>query len=252
MKLVRYGLTLKRLTEDDLELLRGWRNSDKVNRYMEYREYITPEMQKEWFNSINNPDNFYYIIIYNGEKIGMINEKGFDRSGSKTSESGLFLASEKYKNSFVPVFASLILLEISFFFLGGKDSYIRILKDNISSISYNTRLGYRLCENQEDIENQKYVLTRESFIQNTLKVRRAALKVCGGDRNMYLIWEKNDYDSGIAYESDELLKKSTLNVYDKWENGEHIYYIEIDPDNPPIVDLDPSEVNPYKFFIGNK
>ena len=117
MKLIKYGLTLKRLTKEDIELLRNWRNSESVNRFMEYREYITPEMQEKWFESINNPNNFYYIIIYNDEKIGLINDKGFDRFGKATSEAGLFIAVDKYKNTFVPVLASLILLEVSFFYL---------------------------------------------------------------------------------------------------------------------------------------
>lgn len=250
MKLIRYGLTLKRLSEEDLELLRTWRNSEQVNRYMEFREYITPERHREWFNSINTPDNFYYIIIYKGEKIGMINEKGFERFGNKTSESGLFLSSDKYKNTFVPVLASLTLLEMNFLFLGGKDSYIKILKGNSSSISYNTQLGYTLCNGQEDINNQKYILTRESFLKKTLKVRRAALKISGGDRNMYLVWEKEDYESGIAQESEILLSASKAPVYDKWGNDEHIFYIEIDPENPHIFTPDPSIVNPYNYYSG--
>ena len=248
MKLIKYGLTLKRLTEEDLELLRTWRNSSQVNKFMEFRDYITPEEQLEWFNSINTPDNFYYIIIYNGEKIGMINEKGFDRFGKQTSESGLFLSSDKYKNSYVPVFASLILLEMSFFFLGGKDSYIRILQENLSSISYNKQLGYVLCPGQENIKNQKYILTRENFVAKTNKVRKAALKISGGDKNMYLVWEKEDYESGIAQESDKLLSASHLSIPHKWVNGEHIYSYEIDPDNPTIFEPDPSVVNPYKFY----
>jgi len=252
MKLIKYGVTLKRLTEEDIELLRTWRNSENVNRFMEYREYITPEMQKAWFNSINNPDNFYYIIIYDGKKIGMINEKGFDRFGKKTSESGLFIAVDKYKNTFVPVFASLILLEVSFFYLGGKDSYIKILKDNKLSISYNEQLGYELCSNQDNIDNQLYVLTVESFIKKTKKLRKIAIKVGGGDPNLYLIWEKEDYESGIAKESDELFKNCEVDIPNKWEDGNHIWYLASNPDNPIILNQDPSKVNPHKYFTNKK
>ncbi len=252
MKLIKYGLTLKRLTKEDIELLRIWRNSESVNRFMEYRKYITPEMQEKWFESINNPNNFYYIIIYNDEKIGLINDKGFDRFGKATSEAGLFIAVDKYKNTFVPVLASLILLEVSFFYLGGKDSYIRILKDNISSIKYNTRLGYELCPNQENVENQLYVLTPERFKEKTAELRKAAIKVGGGDPNIYLIWEKEDYDSGLAQESDKLLEEGEIDVPNKWENGNHIWYLADDPDNPNIQKLDPNKANPYKYYEKNK
>ncbi|MDZ7743378.1 MAG: hypothetical protein U5Q03_16975 [Bacteroidota bacterium] len=50
MKLFKYGISLNRLKEDDIELVRKWRNSRKINQFMEYREEITPEMQKNGSN----------------------------------------------------------------------------------------------------------------------------------------------------------------------------------------------------------
>ena len=35
---------------------------------MEYKDYITPEMQSAWFRKINNDNNFYFII--NTKKAG--------------------------------------------------------------------------------------------------------------------------------------------------------------------------------------
>ncbi len=40
--LENYGVRLKRLTHDKIELLRQWRNDPKIQQYMFYREYITP------------------------------------------------------------------------------------------------------------------------------------------------------------------------------------------------------------------
>ncbi len=247
MKLIRYGITLKRLTSDDLELLRTWRNSRTVNQYMEYREYITREMQEKWFQSIDNPDNNYYIIIYKDEKIGIINEKGFSRFADQTSESGIFLGNEKYRNTHIPVLSSLILLEINFFFLGGKESYIKILKNNESSIKYNIQLGYELCPDQDQVENQLYVLTRANFIRKTYKIRKAALRI-SGDPNMYVVWEPHDYETGMAQESEELFAKSELHSDDKWENGCHIFWSPVDVDNPHIRQVNPEEQTPYKYF----
>lgn len=247
MKLIRYGVTLKRLTRDDLELLRTWRNSQQVNQFMVYREHITKEMQERWFKSIDNPDNNYYIIIYKDEKIGMINEKGYNRFADKTSESGIFLGNDKYRNSYIPVFASLILLEMSFFFLGGKESYIRILKNNKASIKYNTQLGYKLCPNQEDVENQQYILTRENFVAKTYKIRKAAQKI-SGDPNMYVVWEPHDYETGMAQESEELFRLGGNVFSDKWEDNCHIYWKSIDVDKPVFYHESPDGWTPYKYY----
>lgn len=224
----KYGVTLKRITEDDIELLRQWRNSDQIKRNMEYREYITPEMQKKWFDSINNYNNFYYLIIYKGDKIGVINEKNIDRNGKGTSEAGLFIADEKYLKSYIPLLASLIMIEANFYLLGGKESYIRTLKGNKKAIEYNKSLGYQLCDGQEDVENQLYVLTRENFEKKTRKIRKAASRFTDSDYpNGYVLFESHDYELGIAQEFEKIIQQGGLPVEVKTEEtgeGKVFYY----------------------------
>ena len=41
MKFFKYGITLERLREEDIELVRQWRNSDQVRMNMKYQEIIT-------------------------------------------------------------------------------------------------------------------------------------------------------------------------------------------------------------------
>ncbi|MCF8338485.1 MAG: GNAT family N-acetyltransferase [Bacteroidales bacterium] len=228
MKIHKYGVTLKRITEEDIELLRQWRNSEQINRHMEYREYITPEMQKQWFDSINNYNNFYYLIIYKGDKVGVINEKNIDRSGKGTSESGLFIANKEYYKTFVPLLASLTLIEVNFYLLGGKESYIRTLRDNEEAIAYNKSLGYKLCEGQENVENQLYVLTRENYEQKTRKIRKAASRFTDSDYpNGYVLFEPHDYDLGIAQKFEKVVEKGELPVEVKIKEtpeGKVFYY----------------------------
>ena len=104
-----FGITLRRMRLQDIELVREKRNLDEVQQFMAYRNYITPEMQLMWFNSINNFDNFYYLIEYQGKTIGLLNDKKMDWQ-ARTSESGLFLWDAEYLNTFVPVLASLVFL----------------------------------------------------------------------------------------------------------------------------------------------
>ncbi len=195
----KYGIRIRRIVEQDIEKIRQWRNSEHVRQYMEYREYISKEMQKKWFDSINNFDNFYFIIEYKGEEIGVINEKNVDRSGSGTSESGLFIADPKYRNTHIPVLASLVLIEGSMYMLFGKESYIHILRDNHEAIAYNTAMGYELCEGQMDVDNQLYCMTKESFERKTAKIRKAAQRLCEKEYpNGYVIFEPHDYETGLA------------------------------------------------------
>jgi len=196
MKIIRYGLTLHRLSIDDIELVRQHRNSEEINKYMEYKEYITPEMQLKWFQSIDNVLNWYYIIEFNNKKIGLISERLYQHGIH--AESGMFIWDQEFIGTMVPTLASLILMEIGFYIIGGKESVIRVLKSNDRAIQYNKMLGYELCEKQENIENQLYKLTKDDFIKNTKKLRKAALQFSGNDNLIELYFSNNDYLSGIA------------------------------------------------------
>lgn len=67
-----YGVRLVRLTEGKIDLVRRWRNDPKIAQYMDFREYITEEMQKAWFKRIDNEYNFYFIIQVSEKKIGLV------------------------------------------------------------------------------------------------------------------------------------------------------------------------------------
>lgn len=96
MTITNYNITLKRVDSKDLELLRTWRNSDYVKTTMLYSEYITEEMQKKWFESIDNNQNFYFIAEFQNKKVGVINVKNIQNN---SGEGGIYLASDEFENT---------------------------------------------------------------------------------------------------------------------------------------------------------
>ncbi|MEI6060482.1 MAG: GNAT family N-acetyltransferase [Bacteroidota bacterium] len=221
MKICKYGITLNRLRQEDLELVRQKRNSEEVSRFMEFREEITPEMQQKWFESINNFENFYYIIEYKGQKIGLLNDKNMDWK-ARTSESGLFLWDESYINTLVPVLASLCLLELGFYYLEWKTSFIHVLRDNPKAIEYVSSLGYTLAEGQENADNQLYYLTPEFFETKGKKIRKAALAY--KDEELYMLLEPFDYESGIAQQIENYIADAGIYLYRKGIAGSRKYW----------------------------
>ncbi len=226
MKICKYNIVLHRLTEEDIELVRNWRNAKHVSQYMEYREYITPEMQKKWFKSINNINNFYYIIIYKGKKIGLVNDKNiFEKQDVLCAESGIFIADEKYRHTHIPLLVSLMLLEIGFDILGGKESYIHVLKSNHKAIKYNQALGFKLCENQENKENQKYYLTREMYFSATKKLRKAAEKFKSKTYpDGYILHESRDFELGSIEDFEKLFSTDLKKQIKQKKTEEGIIY----------------------------
>jgi RimJ/RimL family protein N-acetyltransferase len=232
MKLYKYGIILERLKEEDIELVRQWRNSDPVRLNMKYQEIITPEAQKQWFNSINNLQNNYLIIHYRGEKIGLLNDKNVDWD-ARTSESGIFLGRPEYYNTYVPYLVSVAGIEFTFYLLGWKKQYAHILRSNINAIRFNLQLGYQLSEGQEGIDHQQYEMTRVSYEQKAGKIIKAVHSIAGNDNKIKILLEPADYKFGLAQKFENLLNASP-HPLKREVNHEGIWYRETEFDNSSI------------------
>jgi UDP-4-amino-4,6-dideoxy-N-acetyl-beta-L-altrosamine N-acetyltransferase len=219
MKLSKYGIVLRRLRQEDIELVRQWRNSSQISQFMEYREYITPEIQLEWFRSVDNFENFYYIIQYEGKDIGLINSSKIEWD-TVSSEGGIFLWDEQYYETFVPVWASLCLLETSYFILGAGKSYIKTLNDNERAKKLNVHLGYELQPGQEGVYNQVYVMTAASFRLQATKLIRAANLLAGPELAGHSVFfDQEDIRSGLADFIDGKINKEMIQDYRETKEG---------------------------------
>ena len=172
----QYGIILKRLEFEDIELVRRWRNHPKIRKRMSFKKHISKEMQKAWFDSINNKYNYYFLIEYQGRYIGVIDNKKINEEDF-TAEGGIFIWDDELDNEFVPIFASLCLLNVNAFcFDLLYKSFVQILKTNHKAIAFNKQLGYKLLPGQEKNKNQYYLLTKIHYEKKTEKIRQFAAK----------------------------------------------------------------------------
>jgi RimJ/RimL family protein N-acetyltransferase len=171
MILTKYDIILSRLTEDKIELVRHWRNDPKISQYMEFREHITAEMQRAWFQRINNPQNYYFILIFEDQEIGLADIKDIDET-HKTGEGGLFIYADAYLNSDVPFRAVLALNDFCFETLGLKEMIAHIMRDNFRAIEFNLALGYVKEKFQDSNPKQKYRLTKENYLKHRERIVR--------------------------------------------------------------------------------
>jgi RimJ/RimL family protein N-acetyltransferase len=189
------NIVFRRLIHSDIELLRSWRNSADVSQFMEYREHITKEMQEAWFKSVDNIYNLYFIIEYKGVKIGLINGKDINWD-TLSMETGVFIAVKKYLNTEVPLLAVLIFGELGVVTFRLK-AYAHILKSNSRARRYNRFIGFELCEGQESVDNQLYVMTKESYLRKSRLIRAAFFKLMGYD-NIILSFSAHDNETGFT------------------------------------------------------
>lgn len=73
-------IELRKLTIDDIEMVRNWRNSKEVSSYMYTETYIKMEEQLKWFNNIDWEKSIYWIIEFNGKGLGLASVTSIDRT----------------------------------------------------------------------------------------------------------------------------------------------------------------------------
>jgi RimJ/RimL family protein N-acetyltransferase len=175
----KYGLVLKRLKEEDIEMVRQKRNSAEVSRFMVYREHITPEMQKAWFKSVDTIEHGYFVIIYNNDPVGLIHGKNNDYV-KRTSEGGIFIWNENYIKTVIPSLASVIMNDWTFLLANFKATYAKVLLENKVSLAYNKMMGYVPCEPLSDEKGVQWmILTRESYLENVGPLRLGIKNLTG-------------------------------------------------------------------------
>jgi len=212
-----------RLKKEDIELVRKHRSSSDIQQFMEFRDEITPEMQEEWFNTINNNSNLYFIIEFEGKKIGLINGKNIDWD-EMTMEAGVFYWDKNVYNTPLPIIASLIFGELGVV-AGGLKTCAHILKDNERAIRFNKMMGFRICEGQENVKNQLYSLNKTDFLKKSGKLR-LALKQILGDHPTVVHLEADDYDSGFGHLEETFIKSEYL-VRNEEVKGVKKFYFDI-------------------------
>ncbi len=190
--LEQYGVTLKRITADDIDLIRYWRNQSDIVNFMEYKDYITPVNQLKWFASVNNKFNYYFIIRFEQKKIGLINVKNYD-AGVGFGEGGIFIWDKNYIGSFAAVFSSLCLLNFMLVKVNVcTKSRIRILRNNERAIHYNKLLGYKLLPEQEDEINPLYELDIKDYLVMSKKLNKAAEALSETDGSLHYSGDVSD------------------------------------------------------------
>jgi len=162
---------------------------------MEYRDHITASMQKEWFNRINNINNFFFIIEYDDTPLGLINASNINWKDG-IADTGLFVWEEKYINSPIPVLASLSMLDVFFKIFGLSKVTAKVKNDNVRAIKYNASLGFKLVDINKNADFSLYELPSAHYFNHAAALRKSAETLYGNSTEIH-IYSKNEISSKI-------------------------------------------------------
>ena len=224
MKIEVNGLVIERLKEKDIELVRAWRNSDKIRKNMLYQEIITPEQQVEWFHSINNFNNFYFIVEYKGRKVGLVNIKDIDWD-ERQGEAGVFMMEQDLSAALIPVAGALSMSELVVGIFGFKKLFAKVRKDNKTMRKLNKLFGYQKVEDHEN-ENKdydKYYITPDSYNKYSGKWIKLIHAMGFDTGKLRFIMEPDDYQNDFGSQMEKLLEGSDINFSIETEGKNKVY-----------------------------
>ena len=186
--LSQYNVRLIRVQAEHLSLILKWRNNDWVRKNMFVQDILKEKDQLAWFNSINNASNYYFIIEYLGEKVGLIHAKNFSEEDG-IGEGGIFIGEYDYLETWASVMASICLLNFIFAKTNINRSMVRVQAHNRSAISYNLMLGYKI--DFEDANELRMILDKEDFLYKTTVLKSVLSKISKGQDALILEGEKS-------------------------------------------------------------
>ena len=129
-------------TYDELMMIRKWRSSVDVNKFMYTDSKPTPEEQVRWFESTLKDDSCKYMIIsYKNIDVGMVYLTDIDYI-SKHCNWGIYIGEKKYKVG-VGAMATYKLINYVFDDLKLNKLISMVLSYNKDAINLNESFGFK-------------------------------------------------------------------------------------------------------------
>jgi len=168
------NLEMLPLAKHHIQMVREWRNSDFVNREMDYRSQISPEQQEQWFANLDPHKNHYFIFRYKGDWIGLSHIHELTNPEDiqhKSGENGGFLKSADLKGSGLSIIIAIFTLDFAFKFLMMDRLTIKVHKQNRAAIELNEALGYT-CTGSLSEEFIGFELLAENYLKIAPRLRK--------------------------------------------------------------------------------
>jgi UDP-4-amino-4,6-dideoxy-N-acetyl-beta-L-altrosamine N-acetyltransferase len=178
------NVKIEQLTEDDIELVRKWRNSDLIANVSFSSAFISPEQQRRWyFDFKNDTTQLAWIIFYKEVKIGFASIKDINKITGTFIFSSLYIGEEIYINSGVGAIAEFLILNYMFSGNAMQKATCEVLHTNMKVIQLHKKFGFQIISNFE-IQKQNgdmikvanLELTRNSWMKRQLALSRILIK----------------------------------------------------------------------------
>lgn len=162
------SVTLREITESDLENIMRWRMDPEITRYMNTNPKLTLEGQKAWLASIRaNPDVSYWFIEVEGQPAGVINLTGLGKPDGNLGWA-YYVGEKRLRSMGTALSLEMSLYDHALVFLKKKAVYSDVFSLNRGVIQL-----HRLC-GCETVEEKKHHVCKEGIWYDVTYMRMTA------------------------------------------------------------------------------
>lgn len=154
------NIHLEKMLEEDIELVRNWRNKEYVRNQLLSQNTISEDDQRRWFTNVqaNEEEEKYFLALDGDFKFGLFYLKAIT---SDSAETGAFVGEEKYLSTHKPITAAFLLMCYCFDELKLKQLTACHFKTNKRASRSDAFLGYITTKEEDGVVYNK--ITKEEF-----------------------------------------------------------------------------------------
>lgn len=190
---IKYNnILLRPLLASDVELLRKWRNDEKNSVYLRSIPFITPDMQKKWYEDYLNRNNEVFFAIeavdLQNRVVGSLSLYDID---SNTCMFGkLLVGDEEAHGKKIGVSATIAAIKIAFDILDLDKVYLYVYANNAPALKAYKEAGFKMIDSHKDCDgNEEYTMAIERKIGGVNSVRALSFQQKGDSRGHLVIIE---------------------------------------------------------------
>ena len=145
------NLKIREIQEGDLDLILGWRNNPKISQWMNSSRNITSDEHKKWHEKYKTEKNRKILIVLEGNKaFGFVQFNNI--MYQKNCEWGFYVDPNAPRGAGSRM--GILALDYAFNELKVKNVIGNVLINNVSSISFHTKMGFKkICHKLTDNVN---------------------------------------------------------------------------------------------------
>ena len=161
---------LRIIKNEDIQLLRYWKNLDHIRYQMVENNLIGKEDQKKWFDNIDENYTKYFIYSLNEKDVGNVKISNIDYK-KKTFETGIFCGDVSFLDHWINIWACAEIYDYAFNELKLQKAYATIKNENTGALRLNKSLGYIFNKNLNN-DLQYLTLEKENYFKASYKIKK--------------------------------------------------------------------------------